>query len=399
VQYLLTGNLAWQGLSAEESSWRNTRLTNVVDELKTYLPRANISSFNVTSYISKLNASNAPVVGLAISGGGTQSGLGGLGLWQALDARYPPAVVAGTGGLQQCLSYLTGLSGGGFFTVATIASNNFTSVSNIRKAVNFSTDYEMGPTGNQSAYYGQMFENAGAKAEEGFPVSVTDIFGQMFRQYLPPSWAYKTWSDIAGAGQSFTSGQAPMPIVSLAEVVPGKSPNIHSILYPGNNATNVFNLTSYEVSPFEFGSWMGGRVQAFFPTKWLGTLMKDGKPQNKSQCVQGFDQVTFIQGSTANAFNFWFIDAWYNIPLFAKRSIDTVLRRRQSLGTDIVVPPSQESNPLVQLVNGTVEEFDQTFNASMWATWLNPFQGYNKEMKGVEELLLVCARLCSIHSD
>lgn len=57
---------------------------------------------------------------MAISGGGTQSSVGGLGLWQAFDERYPPAVEAGVGGLTQCLTYLTGLSGGGCVTVASL---------------------------------------------------------------------------------------------------------------------------------------------------------------------------------------------------------------------------------------------------------------------------------------
>lgn len=68
-------------------------------------------------YIRQLNSSSHPVVGLSISGGGTQSGLGGLGVWQAFDARYQPAVEARTGGLTQILTYLTGLSGGGAVTV------------------------------------------------------------------------------------------------------------------------------------------------------------------------------------------------------------------------------------------------------------------------------------------
>jgi lysophospholipase len=110
-----------QGLSAEEIAWRKTRLAQVVQSLKTYLPRTNLTNFNVTTYLSRLNATNAPVVGLAISGGGSQSGLGGLGLWQAFDERYAPAVRAGTGGLQQCLSYLTGLSGGGYLAVSSMS--------------------------------------------------------------------------------------------------------------------------------------------------------------------------------------------------------------------------------------------------------------------------------------
>lgn len=109
-----------QGLSQAEQDWRTDRLTHVVQALHSYLPRTNLTGFNVTTYLSKLNASTAPVVGLAISGGGSQSGLGGLGLWQAFDDRYPAAVEAGTGGIVQCLAYLAGLSGGGYMTVASL---------------------------------------------------------------------------------------------------------------------------------------------------------------------------------------------------------------------------------------------------------------------------------------
>lgn len=185
-----------------------------------------------------------------------------------------------------------------------------------------------------------------------------------------------------------------MPIVALAEVVPGQSPNIGGIMYPGNNATNGFSLTSFELNPYEFGSWLGGRIQAFMPTKYLGTAMSEGLPQANDSCVQGFDKVTFVQGSTSNAFNFWFIDDWYNIPLFAKRSLEALgLRKRQSPSATIVVPEDQEDNPLVQLVNGTAENFDLTFNESLWATYPNPFEGYNEEMVNVTDLLLVCLSL------
>lgn len=261
----------------------------------------------------------------------------------------------------------------------------------VRKAVNYSTDYNVGSTGNATEYYTRLFSNTGAKAELGYPVSVVDTFGQMFSQYLPKSWVFKSYSDVAAANTSFSLGTGPMPIIALAEVVPGQSPNISEIMYPGRNATNAINLTSYEITPFEFGSWVGGRVQAFMPTKWLGTPMRKGAPQANDTCVQGFDKMSFVMGSTADAFNFWLIDAWYNIPLFAKRAIETVgLRKRQS-SPDIIIPADQADSPLVQLVNQTATIFEQSFSDSLWATYPNPFQGYNKAMTGVEELLLVSA--------
>lgn len=156
-------------------------------------------------------------------------------------------------------------------------------------------------------------------------------------------------------------------------------------MYPGNNQTNGFNLTSYEVTPFEFGSWLGGRVQAFMPTKYLGSSMFNGTALNESDCVEAFDKFTFVQGTTTNAFTAWFIDAFYNIPIFAKRN----LVPRQTPGDGIRIPTDQEQNPLVQLVNETASNLDLTFNQSLWATYPNPFKNYNDAMEGVSELLLV----------
>ncbi len=107
-----------QGLSPQEESWRSTRGKQVMTALQDYLNTANISDFDIQGYMDKLNESTVPIVGMSISGGGTQSGIGGLGVWQAYDARYPAAVAAGTGGLTQILSYITGLSGGGAVTVS-----------------------------------------------------------------------------------------------------------------------------------------------------------------------------------------------------------------------------------------------------------------------------------------
>jgi lysophospholipase len=388
---------ASNGLSDSEQSWRDSRSEQVIPALRSYLEAADISGLDVQEYVQKLNSSSAPVVGLSISGGGTQSGIGGLGIWQAFDARYQPAVEARTGGLVQILTYLTGLSGGGAVSVALIAANNYSTTDDIRQSANFSTRYDSGRTGNQSGFYQTIFENAGAKAEAGFPVSVADPFGQFWGTWLPEEQIFANYSDIArensdgGNVSAFALGAAPMPIMVLSEVVPGQSPEIGRIMFPGRNSTNGFNLTSYEVNPYEFGSWLGGRVQAFFPTRYLGTNMSDGMTMNNSQCVQGFDKLTFISGSTTDAYDAYLIDDFYKIPVFAKRS--TGLEDRQSSSSDapndIPIPKDQEQNPIVEIVNQTASNFDQTFNESLWATYPNPFANYNDEMRGVDELLLL----------
>jgi lysophospholipase len=105
-------------LSDNEKAWRDLHAKQIIPELQSYLTLANISGFDVQQYINQINATNLPIVGLSVSGGGTQSGLGGLGIWQAYDARNPGAIASRTGGLSQILSYMTGLSGGGAITVA-----------------------------------------------------------------------------------------------------------------------------------------------------------------------------------------------------------------------------------------------------------------------------------------
>ena len=135
----------------------------------------------------------------------------------------------------------------------------------MRKGVNFSTDYLVGPTGNQTQYFTGLFEKAGAKAELGFSVSVIDIFGPWFRQYLPQSWGYKSYSEIAAANHSFALGTGPMPIISLAEVVLALSPDIGGIMYPGFNSTNFATLTNYEVNPSNMAAGRAAGSRHFSP--------------------------------------------------------------------------------------------------------------------------------------
>ncbi|OHW91337.1 lysophosphoplipase a [Colletotrichum incanum] len=342
---------ASEGLSRTESSWRVSRGEKVIPALNSYLMLANIDGFDVRGYIQRLNTSNFPVVGLSILGGGTQSGIGGLGIWQAFDASNPAAVTARTGGLTQVLTYITGLSGGGALTVSTLAANEFIAIDALRKQINFTVDYTLGPDGDQTAYLTEIFENLGAKAETGLPVSVADAFGQFWGINLPENRMYSNYSDLTLPGTGYSRGESPVPIISLSE----------------------------------FGNWKGGRIQAFMPAMYLGTSMTNGTAQNTSECIQGFDKFTFIQGSTANAFNAWFIDEWYDTPIFAKRQL-----RTGPLTSDSITPPPQfEDDGRVILVNQTAQFFNQTFNESLWATYPNPFENYSPSMQGVDELLLI----------
>lgn len=362
---------AADNLSSVEQDWREARLQRVYDNLADYLKNANIPNFNVSNFTSSLKPQDAPVVGLAISGGGSQSGLGGLGIYQALDSRYGPSVEAGTGGLAQLLTYLTGLSGGALYAVSGLATNNFTTVEEITKTINYTTNYEIGRGGNVTKYYTDLFENAGAKALLGYPVTTADIFGQWWATYMPEKWQFANYSTIADSKSAFSMHDAPMPIMTYAEVVYGESPAIGGIMFPGPNGTNNFNLTSFEINPFEFGSWVGGRVQGFWPTEYLGTNNTAGKPYN-DQCVVGFDKMTFVTGTSGWAFNFYLVSDWYNIPLFAKRHLEgrqTSTVNATTGGIQIPPVPDWEENPFFSLLNQTASEFGISWNDALWSTW------------------------------
>lgn len=224
----------------------------------------------------------------------------------------------------------------------------------------------------------------GTKARAGFRVGAADVLGQWFAQYLPPMWRSKTVSNLAEPGLALAAGMGPLPITLLSEVIPGSSPEIGEIMYP-----NVSNPTIYEQTPFEFGSWAGGRVQGFIPTKFLGSEMLNGKPVNQSHCVNGFDSITFAQGSTGNAWNLWLIDDFYSVGLFWKRALFGKRQTSSSSETDIPIPPGKSDSPDVQIVNQTANIFHETMNQTLWATYPNPFNNYTTSMGNAPELLVV----------
>ena len=100
---------ASSGLSPAEQAWLSVRRPNIVNALETYLNNVAIPGFNVTDYISRIKANETavPTIGLTLSGGGNRAQLSGLGVYQALDARYGPAWSSKTGGILQATSYIS----------------------------------------------------------------------------------------------------------------------------------------------------------------------------------------------------------------------------------------------------------------------------------------------------
>jgi lysophospholipase len=97
-----------QTLHPSEEEYVNTRLTAVIpNEWKNWIGDGSAIGYDLSS----LNSSSFPKVGIAIGGSGLRAAQYGAGVLSALDARNESAKAAGTGGLLQITSYLSGHSG------------------------------------------------------------------------------------------------------------------------------------------------------------------------------------------------------------------------------------------------------------------------------------------------
>lgn len=96
-----------QSLHPDEDDYIKTRASTVLpDAWKAWLGDGSRLSYNISAFEGAF-----PKVGIAIPGGGLRAAQYGAGCLSGLDARNASAKAAGTGGLLQVASYMTGLSG------------------------------------------------------------------------------------------------------------------------------------------------------------------------------------------------------------------------------------------------------------------------------------------------
>ncbi|KAJ9610279.1 hypothetical protein H2200_005056 [Cladophialophora chaetospira] len=364
-------NIEWvrpaTGLSKPESAWVQGRKKVVLAALGAYLERLHIPDFNVSNYLGHMHASNfedVPIMGLAISGGGWASAYTGTGALRALDARLPAAVQHGTGGLLQCMTYMSGLSGGSFPTVS-FAVNGFPTADEIVKIWKPTIDrLGANQTTQYAATFTDMFKDLGAKMEAGFSVGTADLYGLIFGYEFTPGVFNVTLSGVVNETK-FKNHEMPMPILQVIELT-NSAAELYGLKVP------VLNDTTYDLTPFEFGAW-GGSASSFTPTQYLGTKLKNGVPMNESACVVGFDGAAYAMGMSAAAWNLWAIEAFSNGTegsfSKAKRSIGSLMNHLQR--REEIVPPA------------TITEIDGAFQKALnlslteiaYAEIPNPFLG------------------------
>jgi lysophospholipase len=178
-----------QTLSSGDSDYVSARKLQVVPQaFSVYLSnvQASINASNITlpDYVSKIlsKGNNQPTLGISVSGGGHRAALFGDGIVNALDGRSGTSVQAGTGGLLQAATYLSGLSSGNFF-VTSLAQADFPTV----PALIFGTSGGFGgwltqfgllqtstDAGFQQQYIMTLLEEIARKRTAGFPVTITD---------------------------------------------------------------------------------------------------------------------------------------------------------------------------------------------------------------------------------
>ncbi|EJD52526.1 hypothetical protein AURDEDRAFT_181106 [Auricularia subglabra TFB-10046 SS5] len=303
---------ASQSLHTDETAYIQGRQTKVVnDAWKDWLGDASGIGYKLSDFNNSY-----PRVGIATSGGGFRAAQYGAGALSALDARNSTSKSAGTGGLLQVSSYLAGLSGGSWLTTSLIF-NEFPTLHDLvlgngKDLPGWLLDFDLVIPGGGNIFnqenqwlYGAVLNEVYKKADAGFDTSITDPWSRLLAYHFLPGTTRENfftndtehgagtlWSQIPQK-KAFTDYQLPMPLV-IADSRPATSGY--------NGSTAPLQWIVYEFSPFEFGSW-DQDVSAFTDIAVVGTALNSGEPKNDTACVNGFDQASFIMGTSSSLFN------------------------------------------------------------------------------------------------
>ncbi|KAL2021410.1 hypothetical protein VTK56DRAFT_7163 [Thermocarpiscus australiensis] len=290
-------------LSKAETDWLAKRRPATVQPMIDFLKRANIDGFDAEAYIRRVadGVKDLPNIGIAVSGGGYRALMNGAGFLAAADSRTGGSTgKGGIGGLLQASTYLAGLSGGGWL-VSSIYANNFSSVETLRNGRKdssiwkFSNSIFTGPDMpgilDTARYWSDIAGQVSDKKDAGFETSITDYWGRALSYQLidaPDGGPAYTFSSIA-LDDEFSKAQTPFPIL----VADGRAPGTKII---------SLNATVYEFNPFEMGSF-DPTTFGFAPMQYLASNFSGGVVPSGGRCIEGFDSLSFIFGTSSSLFN------------------------------------------------------------------------------------------------
>ncbi len=270
------------GLSTDEETWATARKALADESLRSWL-KATSSEFNTTGEL--------PTLGLSISGGGYRALLTGAGVIQGLDENDSDV---STSGLYQALTYVSALSGGSWL-LSSLADHNYPTVSSLLSS-QWSTAFSNGlldPTGILVVIaYAEILNDFTAKEFAHFTTTLTDVWGRLLGYQLLSGSDGGVASTLSGiqSKSNFASHRVPYPIMTA----------LNDNIKQGYCVPQA-NASVWEFTPFEFGSWAPD-INAFTLSQYLGSSLSNGVP-TESTCVNGFDNLGFVLGTSSNVFN------------------------------------------------------------------------------------------------
>lgn len=285
------------GLSREEQSYRAQRSAKAAENLRMWFEALNTGlPANET-----FPTDTMPVIGLASSGGSVRSLLLGAGIVQTLDNRDPDGPATLMKGLWQGITYHTGLDGGSWL-VAALAGNSGATVKSLLDNVWISgfADATLLPANLRSSKaYSTIAMDCTAKAIAGYPPTLVDTWGRLLSQnvFMAEDGGIKTTLSGLVNTSGFQNHEMPYPIVTALGVSPATGQS---------GCVDASTLsTQIEFHPFEFGSW-DVPVREFSQTRFMGSpLVDNGMALASSTCLNGYDNLGFLLGSSANDFNYF----------------------------------------------------------------------------------------------
>ncbi|KAJ7209506.1 phospholipase B [Mycena pura] len=348
-----------QTLHPSEVQYVNDRYNSTVqDAWNAWLSDGSALGYNISIFQGVF-----PKVGIAIPGGGLRAAQYGAASLNALDARNASSKAAGTGGLLQVASYMSGLSGGSWVT-GSLLFNNWPNIielvfGNSQDLDGWKLDLSLvSPDGidvlseDNQYFFGSILWSVISKAETGIDTSITDPWARMISYHFLNQTSRQNFftNDTAhGAGQLWSDfptipavqqGFVPFPLL----VTDSRQAN--------DNLTTSLGPDSvvYEITPYEFASY-DPNLSAGMNLTYAGTHLTNGKADNGSACVRGFDQAGFMMGTSASLFN--------QIFDFAHNTVQNF--------------DSDDSNALLYLIQRQLSSVRT--RADDVANWPNPFQG------------------------
>lgn len=191
-----------QTLSSSEASYIQNRKTDVLPKAwKKYLSNVLSTNPSLPGYVSSIlsgASSEVPTLGIATSGGGYRAAIFGAGVLNALDARNSSSDAAGTGGLLQAATYLSGLSGGSWF-ITSLAQANFPTIQELifgpaiptvsnNSWGGWNADYDLAtPSMNPAIdgeYYTDLADELRGKYDAGFVVTFADYWTRSLARHF-----------------------------------------------------------------------------------------------------------------------------------------------------------------------------------------------------------------------